>query len=402
MWVARSLASVASKFNGKPRLHSDRFDERLGRMKRLGLLQGSRTFVCHRAVMRLAGWAHAIGWSVVLGLGACLTRAIAAEPIPAIALHENWLTGLESKTTDPGDVQAVFGEFFQRLPSEVTVFPSENYYYFQMTLGGRQLWGNLRLATGLREKGMASFAYAEFFDFPGFTTNRLVRTWMPGKSEGLNITNTAPLDWQLSYRGKTVMFHLHRLRQEPPTKFVLGNDEQFVMRTFDESGYQFFLLFHRDRPFFFWVLNEEETVPDTFEPVLDGFEAGRRSGFVFWVDREHGNRRVLIAVRRASTLRNDYYDGPFDQLADNDVDKTQVAEFIQKAYPITRGKIDKYGYWLNRKDYQRVGLACYGVYEKLEDLTEFVTRARASTNFLEAVGRAQDTRARSATGSPKK
>ena len=186
-----------------------------------------------------------------------------------------------------------------------------------------------RMQSIRREKGMASFAYAEFLDFPGFTTNRLVRTWMPGKSDGLTMTNAAPLEWHLGYRGKTVVFHLHRLRQEPPAKFTLGKDEQFVMRTFDESGYQFFLLFHRERPFFFWVLNEEETVPDTFEPVFEGFEAGRRSGFVFWVDRDHGNRRVLVAVRRASSVRNDYYDGPFDQLADNDADQTQVAEYIQ-------------------------------------------------------------------------
>jgi hypothetical protein len=390
------------KFNGKPRLLSGRNGERVGRMKRDRLWQEFVAIVPPCRSMDFARLVWAIWTCLVLGGGLSFHHSQAAESIPALALHEHWLKGLDSKTPDPADVQAVFAEFFQRLPSEVTVFPSENYYYFQMTLGGRQLWGNLRLATGLREKGMASFAYAEFQDFPGFTTNRLVRTWMPGKSDGLTMTNTTPLEWHLGYRGKTVVFHLHPLRQEPPVKFTLGKDEQFVMRTFDESGYQFFLLFHRERPFFFWVLNEEETVPDTFEPVFEGFEAGRRSGFVFWVDRDHGNRRVLVAVRRASTVRNDYYDGPFDQLADNDADKTQVAEYIQKAYPITRGKIDKYGYWMNRKDYQRVGLACYGVYDTAADLLDFVNRARGSTNFLEAVGRAQDTRARSASTAPKK
>jgi hypothetical protein len=98
-------------------------------------------------------------------------------------------------------------------------------------------------------------------------------------------------------------------------------------------------------------------------------------------------------VRRASTLRNDYFDGPFDQLADNDVEQTRVSEFIQQAYPITKGRIDKYGYWLNRADHQRVGLACYGAYEKLEDLLEFVKRAKGAPSFLEFVGRAQDSRA---------
>ena len=240
---------------------------------------------------------------------------------------------------------------------------------------------------------MVSFAYAGCQEFPALTTNRLVRSWMPGKAEGLVVATTSPLEWQLSYRGKTVAFHLNRLRQVPPVKFALGKDEEFVMRTYDESGCQFFLLFNRERKLFFWVLNEEEVVPETFEPVAEDLVVGRRTGFVFWVDKEHSQRRALISVRRASTLRNDYFDGPFDQLADNDVEQTRVSDFIQQAYPITKGRIDKYGYWLNRADHQRVGLACYGAYEKLEDLLEFVKRAKAAPSFLEFVGRAQDGRA---------
>lgn len=317
-----------------------------------------------------------------------------AQGEPLLTLHERLVEGWLSQQPDPTDPQAMFAYVFAKLPDEVTVYPSENYYYFQIQVSGRAFWGNLRLANGMREQGIVSFAYAEFLEFPLSTTNRLVRSWLPGKNDGVVLQETAPLDWRLTYQGKSVRFRLHALRQEPPTKFALGPDETFVMRTFDESGCQFFLLFHSGRKHFFWVLNEEEPVPDTFDSVSDDVVIGRRTGFAFWVDRARSQRRVLVAVRKASAQRNDYFDGPFDQLADNDVEKTRIAEFIQKAYPITRGKIDKYGYWTNRTDYQRVGLACYGSYESPTELAEFMARAKAAPSLLEFIGRAQDGRAR--------
>lgn len=334
----------------------------------------------------------AASWIAILLTLICPGRSRAADPAPspALVLHQQLVEGYLSDGPDPEDLNAVFAWFFRRLPDDVTVYPSENYYYFQMTVAGRQLWGNLRLAAGAREKGQVSFAYAEFPEFPGTSTNRLVRARFMGKEDGLAVQSTAPLLWELSFREKTVRFHLHALRQEPPKKFNLAPGEEFVMRTFDESGCQFFLLFNGTRNHFFWVLNEEELVPDRFEPVGPDLVLGRRTGFAFWVDKARSNRRVLVAVRRASVVRNDYFDGPFDQLADNDADVTKVASFIERAYKMTRGKIDKYGYWLNRTDGQRVGLASYGTYEKPEDLLEFVRKGREAPDFLEYIGRAQD------------
>lgn len=330
--------------------------------------------------------------AVILGLATLSSAARAADPAPTpgLVLHQNLVEGYLSDGPDPEDLSAVFASFFRRLPDDVTVYPSENYYYFQMTVAGRMLWGNLRLAAGAREKGQVSFAYAEFPEFPGPSTNRIVRGRFLGKEDGVTVKSTAPLLWELSFREKTVRFHLHALRQEPPKKFSLAPDEQFVMRTFDESGCQFFLLFNGKRNHFFWVLNEEELVPDRFEPVGPDLVLGRRTGFAFWTDSTHSNRRVLVAVRRASVVRNDYFDGPFDQLADNDADVTKVAGFIERAYKMTRGKIDKYGYWLNRTDGQRVGLACYGTYEKTDDLLEYVRKGREAPDFLEYIGRSQD------------
>ena len=35
----------------------------------------------------------------------------------------------------------MFAHVFSRLPDEVTVYPSENYYYFILNVDGRQIWG---------------------------------------------------------------------------------------------------------------------------------------------------------------------------------------------------------------------------------------------------------------------
>jgi hypothetical protein len=166
----------------------------------------------------------------------------------------------------------------------------------------------------------------------------------------------------MRYKGHEVIFNLHKLSQDQPNLFSLGSDEISVMRTFDESGYQFFLLFNTKDNYLFWVLNEEETVPDILQPLVDQYVVGRRSGFIFLVDETHNNRKVLAAIRGANATVNNYYDGPFDQLADNYVDETNISEYLQLASPNLRGRLDKYGYYTDRDGSSRVAVSPYFVY----------------------------------------
>ena len=130
-------------------------------------------------------------------------------------------------------------------------------------------------------------------------------------------------------------------------------------RTFDESAYQSFLLFNDKKNYFLWVLNEEEGLHDILQPVGADLLVGKRSGFAFWIDRAHGNRKVLAAVRRLSVSRNDYYDGPFDQLADNYAEEVGISEYMQRALPGLRGRIDKFGYRTDKDRPLRVALSNY-------------------------------------------
>jgi hypothetical protein len=97
-------------------------------------------------------------------------------------------------------------------------------------------------------------------------------------------------------------------------------------------------------------------------PLRDDLLVGRKSGFAFWVDPAHGDRKILVAIRGASASRNDYYDGPFDQLADNYVEQTNISEYMVRAAPTLRGRIDKYGYFTDRDRPSRVSVSPYYVY----------------------------------------
>ena len=201
------------------------------------------------------------------------------------------------------------------------------------------------------------------------------------------ITEIDPFRFSVRYNREDVIFNLLKLPQEPPKLFTLPPDETFVMRTFDESGYQFFLLFNEDRNYLFWVLNEEEPPRDFLEPIEDqpGLLVGRRSGFVFLIDEPNDDRKVLAAIRGANATLNHYYDGAFDQLADNYVDGTNVSEYLQRAAPTLRGRIDKYGYYTDRQGSSRVAASPYFVYFSDRELHRFMDGVRASDDPYQTI-----------------
>lgn len=284
-------------------------------------------------------------------------------PPPAVYLTTNQRLneGLGSTELDIRDVDVMFTTVFASLPEEVTVYPSENYYYWIMYVDGRQIWGNIRLAAGHRELGELSFAYFEFDEFDYMSDRGVTRAKVFAADDGVIVTKIDHFTYTVAYLNKTITFNLLQLPQEPPKHFDLGPDEVFVERTFDESGYQFFLIFNEANNYFFWVLNEEDIVPDTLDIIGENITAlrGRRSGFVFWEDTYHDNRKVLVSIRQQSVQRNDYFDGPFDQLADNYVDEVHISDYMVKASPGLEGIIDKYGYFTDSDSPMRVALSTY-------------------------------------------
>ena len=306
-----------------------------------------------------------------------------------VLYNQNWVEGLLTEGLDLTDVDAIFASVFVNLPDEVTVFPSENYYYFILYVDGQQVWGNIRLPAGRRENGVLSFGYYEFIEFPGTTGESLSGSKFFTDADGVIVTELSRFTYNVRFRGKDVKFHFHQLEQTPPASLVLDADETFIQRTFDESGYQFSLIFNERGNHFTWVLNEDETVRDILEPIgeTENLLFGRRSGFAFWIDAEHGDRKVLAGVRRLNLQRNDYYDGPFDQLADNYADETGVSSYMVRAFPRLKGRIDKFGYYTDTERPLRVAISAYFVYGAQSEMIAFVGRLAEDPDPLALISR---------------
>src|SRR5205814_1631493 len=116
----------------------------------------------------------------------------------------------------------------------------------------------------------------------------------------------------------------------------LADDEVFVFRTEDESTVQFHLLFNTRTSNFSFVANEDEKPLDQIEMINDTLALDRGTGFLFYVDAEHSNRKILIGVYRRNCAQNNYFDGPADQLADNYIPNVpEYKTYLNAAYPFT-------------------------------------------------------------------
>ena len=352
-----------------------------------------------RAVVRRARVASAlVAVSALLILAACSSddsKLSATQPATTgdgnyVLFNQNWVEGLLTEGLNLTDVDAVFATVFAALPDEVTVYPSENYYYFIIHVDGRQVWGNIRLPAGRRENGVLSFGYFEFIEFPGTTGASISGSKFFTDADGVIVTELDRFSYNVRFRGKDVQFNFHLLDQTKPGSLVLDADETFIQRTFDESGYQFSLIFNERGNYFTWVLNEDETIRDILEPIgeTENLLFGRRSGFAFWIDVEHGDRKVLAGVRRLNLQRNDYYDGPFDQLADNYADETGVMAYMIRAFPTLEGRIDKYGYYTDTERPLRVAISAYFVYSAQSEMIAFVARLAEDADPLALISRA--------------
>lgn len=76
-----------------------------------------------------------------------------------IYTNQNYLEAI--RTRDELNIQSiddVFQFVFNQLPDEVTVYPTENYYYYSFYHNGIELSGNIRLDALDRDKGIVHFA----------------------------------------------------------------------------------------------------------------------------------------------------------------------------------------------------------------------------------------------------
>src|SRR5438045_1310350 len=126
---------------------------------------------------------------------------------PVVMFNQQFIEGLYSRL-DLKDQMAVFQTVFAAMGDEVVVYPTENYYYFQLYANGTTTWGNLRLDAGDRDQGVMHLGYFEY-DENGRRQDREGHDKVLSAADGVLVKHIAPLVYSVEYLGKIVRFHLH-------------------------------------------------------------------------------------------------------------------------------------------------------------------------------------------------
>lgn len=310
--------------------------------------------------------------SISIGAYALYTSS---SPTPARRLrglytNESYITGLY-RNMDLNNPFEVFEYIFDNLEDEVTVYPSENYYYFAFTGRGYYVTGSLLLsAEEAEQKGKIGLGYAvkpeersrqKYFRIRGghheFTAE-----------DSVYVNRVNDFKYTVTYRGRTVTFNFFDGGNKPPRKAKLTPNEVYVGQQFDESGLRFYLIFNKKVKRVYWVLNEDSFVPEEFRRYSSDVVLGTRTDYAFYEDTAN-SRKILIGVDGLNVLNNNWFDGPFDQMPDNYVKsgRITVKPYLVESYKLEEREIDKYGKFTGRQD-ARLPVAPYTVLFGKDDL----------------------------------
>lgn len=307
-------------------------------------------------------------WVTPLATAFALLASAGASAADGMKIYTNQQYVEEARNApgfDIKDIRKVFGLVLASLPGEVTVYPTENYYYFYFHHNGIKYAGNIRFDIEDRDKGLVHFNY--FKDFTLWQRDEGDFGATLGAKDGVTVTKEGPLAYAIAFEGRRVLFKLNDLSGVKPPADAIRKEETYIGPVFDESGMRFFLAFNRDTKTFLYILDETVPVPDQFDPVPDAkrITVGIRTGFAFYED-DHAKRRILVGVNQYNTSVNNYLDGPFDQLPDNFIVGNALQDAILAESPEMKGQMDRLG---NSPDGEtRYLIAPYMQYEDVSDL----------------------------------
>lgn len=288
---------------------------------------------------RLRDLAHAALFAMAV-LASCATPA--AE-LPRLYTNEQMIEDVTKKSALAiDDPIAVFIFVLNSLPERVTIYPTENYYYFWFYHNGNRYAGNIRIDVLDRDAGKVHFAY--FKDFNEWSGEPDMKYMQLDGSHGIKIEKLEPLLYRVTFGRKSVAFVLNDMSKVVPPTSIMGPDEKYLGPVFDESAIRFFLIYNTRLKAFHYILDETAAVADELVPAQasDRILIGRRTGFAFYRDHRL-DRKILVGVFEGNSRSNNYYDGPFDQLPDNFIHDESLRNAILEVEPHLKGKIDRYG-----------------------------------------------------------
>lgn len=262
-----------------------------------------------------------------------------------ISTNQTWIENLQKgKGLKIKNVDDAFKFVFSKLPNQVSVYPTENYYYFTFPANGAIYAGNLRLAAQDRDKGIIHFAVFKQANQANEAGEMMYKPLTI--KDGVTVDKLSPFSYRVSYKDKSIVFQLNDVSTVKPPKNIVANGEEYLGLVVDESGVRFFLFYNKIHKIFSYVLDETTDVLDQFSSIEENGRTliGHRTGFALY-DHHYLNRRVLIGVHSANTMVNNYYDGPADQLPENHIKDDNLRKSIVDADPSVKGELDKFGYF---------------------------------------------------------
>ncbi len=290
----------------------------------------------------------------------------AGKQTPTIFTNQQLVETWSGKGSfDLDAVKGMLRHVLNALPDEVTVYPTENYYYFYFFQGGIRYAGNLRLDTEKAKEGELVFAY--FRASTPWAQDSKDYGKVFKKEDGVEVRPAGPLAYTVSFEGRSVTFRFNDLNEVKPPAGTLAEGEKYLGPVFDDSGIRFFLVFDEKNRLFHYILdetvrlNDQLAVPQNLKSTLLGW----RTGFAFYVQKAPA-RKVLIGVYGPNVEANNYLDGPFDQLPDNFLKGSELRDAFIAVNPDLKGRIDRFGNSLDGKE--RELIAPYTEYQDLRDL----------------------------------
>jgi hypothetical protein len=325
---------------------------------------GMRFALAHR---RSAGHCLASAVAIVAAMTVITGAAMAQSPeLPQLETNQAYVEEVtRSDALAITDPMAVFAFVLGSLPDRVTVYPTENYYYFSFIHHGVRYAGNIRIEPQDSGGQTAHFTYYE--DMSEWREDTPDNHIILEPSRGVTVEKAAPLLYRIAYRDKSVLFALNDLSQVKPPATAINPDERFIGPIFDESGVRFFLVYSPKIRNFHYILDETVSIADAFfsPPATDRILIGKRTGFAFYCDH-HLDRKILIGAHESNMRLNTYFDGPFDQLPDNFIEGETLRDAILQIQPDLKGKIDRFG--SDPGGEVRFGIDPYIPYKKVDDL----------------------------------
>ncbi len=310
----------------------------------------------HNITRAVHGCRHGLASAIAVIV---LTMAPGVAPAGIFESHQEYIDVLtNSESVDMEDPVAVFRYVLNSSPATIHVQPTENYAYFKFFNGGIEWQGNMRLEI---EKGMPDRLHFAYFVVPAPWHDEDLGTYKAfGVPDGLTITKNGQFDYSVEFDGTTRRFLLNDITANDMPAEMIGPGEVYLGQSNDESGLRLFLVFDTHALEFAYILDEQAPLLERLVPVRGAdphLLVGIRTGFAF-LDEKALQRKRLIGVFEGNVTRNNYFDGPFDQLPDAWRGKMTVREAFAMIDPAIAEEIDEFGNFLDQ-DGARIIIAPY-------------------------------------------